>query len=148
MDGPARDVWEDRSVYLQARTRTRRKGPRRLWPRWTLRLATASAAEAYDVLALLQGDDAGEIDWCPRTRAPGDPPALTETTYRARVVGSLATLSPVYLHRQGVWLFDIELEGVEPYEALPGLVRVDALAYLLDADGAALLADPDHALLG
>ena len=120
-EGPVQDVWEDRSVYLQGRTRSRRKGARRLWPSWSLRFV-GTGAEWLAFRSDLIGDGAGEFDWSPRTRMPEDPEWLAEHVYRARVVGGLPTLSELrrqFSSGEHAYVVDVEIEGVEPYEREP-----------------------------
>ena len=138
--GPIQDAWEDRSTYLQGRRRTRLKGRRQLWPSWSFQLVV-TASEWLAWRSDLEGDEAGEFDWSPRTRMPGDSDLLAEHVYRARCASSLPTLSE--LRRRDVatgahvYVVDVEVEGVEPYPVRPdavtgGFARLNAASAVAD----------------
>ena len=120
--GPVTDDWDDRSTYLETRAGTVLKGSRRLWPSWQMTLV-ATAGEWLAWRSDLRGDGLGEFEWTPRTRRDGDPAHLAEHSYRARVRGGLRTLTPVR-QRDGrgelVYVVDVVIEGVRPYEREPG----------------------------
>lgn len=122
--GPITDDWDDQSTYLDGRLRKLRKGRAQLWPSWSLTIV-ATDAEWLAWRSDLRGDADGEFDWCPRTRKPSDPEWLEEHVYRARVQGGLRTLSPLrQRNQQGVMVYvvDVVVEGVEPYEREPDAV--------------------------
>ena len=124
-EGPITDRWDDRSRYVEARGRTRRKGRARLWPSWRFRLVV-SAAEWLAWRSDLEGDAVGEFEWVPRTRRTGDPDWLAEHAYRARCTSDLPTLSDLSLtdaaSGAGLYAVEVEIEGVEPYERRPDAV--------------------------
>ena len=123
--GPVQDDWDDRSTYLPGRARSRRKGPKQLWPSWSFRFR-GTGSEWLALRSDLLGDADGEFSWTPRTRSPGDPEWLDEQVYTARVRGGLPTLSDLrrqFGDGQHAYIVDVEIEGVEPYEREPGAVQ-------------------------
>lgn len=121
-DGPIVDLWEDRSQYLDGRVKKRLKGRRQLWPSWVFRVV-CSPWEWLAWRSDLVGDGQAEFDWTPRTRSGGDPDWMAEHTYRARIRRGLPTLAPLMTvdaaTGEVVYVVDVEIEGVEPYEKLP-----------------------------
>ncbi len=122
--GPITDDWDDQSTYVETQGRKLRRGPARLWPSWALTIV-ATETEWLAWRSDLRGDEDGEFDWVPRTRRVGDPDWLEEHVYRARVQGGLRTLTPVRQRNtrdELVYVVDVVIEGVEPYEREPDAV--------------------------
>ena len=123
--GPVEDRWEDRSTVLSGRRRVRQKGPGEWWPSWAFQVLV-TAGQWLGWRSDLVGDEAGEVDWCPRTRTPEDPTYLPEHTHRVRCVSELPTLEELRLRGadgRGRYSVVVELEGVAPLPEPPDTVR-------------------------
>lgn len=123
--GPIVDAWEERQTVVRGRSQTRRKGLAELWPSWQFEVLV-TAGQWLGWRSDLLGDEAGEVAWCPRTRAAGDPTWLPEHTYTVRCVSDLPTLEELRLtdaDGRGRYRVTVRLDGVEPVAELPDTVR-------------------------